>query len=105
MSEHTKEPWAVSQYGDIQGPDCADGDAFVAIRVYGSTRQSRHGVARCKEAEANLQRAVDCVNALAGLNPSGVAALIEAAEDLCAEKPGSRARTLRALANIRGDGK
>ena len=56
-------------------------------------------------ATAVAQRLVDCWNALAGLNPSGVAALIEAAEDLCAEKPGSRARTLRALANIRGDGK
>jgi len=108
VTEHTKEPWAVSRYGDIQGPDCADGDAFVAIRVCGSTRQSRHGVARCKEAGANLQRAVDCVNALAGLNPSAVAALIEAAENAVLEAPSEGGEPWllaleTAIANIRGE--
>ena len=59
-------------------------------------------------ATAVTQRLVDCWNALAGLNPSGVAALIEAAENAVLEAPseGDEPWLLAleaAIANIRGE--
>ena len=101
MTEHTKEPWRVVNC-DAVPSDGENGLRLIEIRA-GEVFKSpnKHNVAgyidcggkfvaHCNtradlEAEANARRIVDCVNALAGLNPSGVAALIEAAEGLASD--------------------
>ena len=144
MIEHTKEPWVAhgafyphGVKGDILAKDARDVyDATPICRVVApvTRRQSKdgqppidalHATVRRKDQasiiEANARRIVDCVNALAGLNPSGVAALIEAAEKLNSvlmDAPmyghisegtvaliNDRMRDVEAaIANIRGDG-
>ena len=133
MTEHTKEPWVAhgafyphGVKGDILAKDARDVyDATPVCRVVApvTRRQSKdgqhpvdalHATARRKEQaliiEANARRIVDCVNALAGLNPSGVAALIDAAENAALGAPpeGDEPWLLAleaAIANIRGEGK
>ena len=106
MSEHTKEPWEASGF---------------QIRRRGTRWPLCHLPIDDFDYKANARRIVDCVNALAGLNPSGVAALIEAAEavanvefladenlfaddDLGMISVGTVRKARTALANIRGEG-
>ena len=137
MTEYTKEPWVAhgafyphGVKGDILAKDARDVyNATPICRVVApvTRRQSKdgqhpvdalHATVRRKDQasiiEANARRIVDCVNALAGLNPSGVAALIEAAEGLhravndpaglsLSEVKSASQAVATALANIRGE--
>jgi hypothetical protein len=102
---HTKEPWEVE--ADNRTEVCrSTGDELSYVAGWNITSSEREivgceGILGC--GEANARRIVSCVNAFAGLTPEALAGLIEAATDLCADKPGARSRTLRALANIRGE--
>lgn len=84
-AKHTSEPWYYdgswvstvegSFEGDPRGPDRP-------CNLYGGHRIATiDGPQEQPEADANGQRIVSCVNALAGLNPEALPALIAAAEE------------------------
>lgn len=78
MSEHTKEPWRFQEhFSNVYA--LSDGDVGLSIHIAKTNDAQVEG--GHAEAEANARRIVDCVNAFAGLNPSALAGLIEAAEN------------------------
>lgn len=59
MSEHTKEPWRISQYGNVVAGD--NNNFTNEVRVKGFTLSSG------KTCEDNARRIVACVNACEGI--------------------------------------
>ena len=81
-TKHTAEPWRKVRSQDRLNPHdigiARDGIQAVLAECYAEFHAK--GDVRPAECEANAARIVACVNALAGLNPEAVPALVEAAE-------------------------
>ena len=116
---HTKEPWSVYAAGDIICVEPRKQATGYRPNIVDWTGFDSNEMPHTKSL-ANARRIVDCVNALAGLNPSALAGLIEAAERLNSvlkdapmtghiSEPTARLIEARmagldtALANLRGD--
>lgn len=86
MSEQkwTPEPWVATTAGPVMR-GYSQGDAIASVEhstlIAGCFSDVKGGP---EVATANAQRAVACVNALAGINPEAVPALIEALQELYA---------------------
>lgn len=81
MTGHTKEPWRFD--GDWSRlPSIVAGDVREKVIATVTKAGFPERNSRTPEQEANARRIVDCVNALAGMNPVALGALIEAAEGL-----------------------
>lgn len=74
MSTHTKEPWSVHRDEYI----ISKGRADIAMVQWDESCEEQYMVSEA-ESEANADRIVACVNALAGLNAEAVKGL----EDAC----------------------
>ena len=81
---HTKEPWAAGFYAAYDV--VTDGRKWIASFL--GTHEDENGVPLLdfptdNEARANRERAIACVNALAGLNPEAVREAMESFRDAC----------------------
>jgi hypothetical protein len=99
MRKHTKEPWSLEERYRLNDQCRGDpngyfvpingsgwgGLANVVVRLSHTDKDSETGW-------ANARRIVDCVNALAGMNPAAVREVVEALEHikaLCPDETGS----------------
>ena len=106
--KHTMEPWIIQKLNHAEnepwyqigwlekgrsiGPICELSGGAVRSRlpVWHPVAEFKYLIANEMEIEANARRIVDCGNALAGLNPGGIAALVEVAERFVKYYQGSR---------------
>lgn len=73
MTKHTSEPWVADA--------CRDARGYITLRMADGTPEG--DTATCMGSiyhEPNAERIVQCVNALAGLEPSAVPGLVAALE-------------------------
>ena len=91
--KHTKEPWAIDQYGHIYGPytpmsDAQKKDAGVPVGI-GAKRQPHIAAVHGKDAMAgDGNRIVTCVNACAGIpNPAAIPDVVDALREITEECP------------------
>ena len=63
MSQHTQEPWTVNHHA-VKGPSLDNEDSSIELARFGSS--------------FNAQRAADCINGCAGLNPQAFRECVEA---------------------------
>lgn len=112
MTAHTPEPWTVEDDGQmivVETRDVEDYQQYVIATTYEGGDPDGHPHWSAERSAADMGRIAACVNALAGLEPSGLGELYEAVSrwfqtDTAGEEDRARDDMEAALAKLDANG-